>query len=141
MDEPLKLPAGTPGHESTDVDPKRVAVVGIGILVGLGAVALAGSYFLYRGLEGREPIAGPSRISESPEPAPAPRLQAYPILDLERVRAAEDAAIAGYGWVDRRAGIARIPVERAIDLLAAHPLQAARPAAAPPRAAEKERRR
>lgn len=36
---------------------------------------------------------------------------------LKRLRDREDAALGRYGWVDREAGIVRIPIERAMDLL------------------------
>ena len=41
---------------------------------------------------------------------------------LERLRAADDATLTSYGWVDRKSGIVRIPIDRAIDLLAARGL-------------------
>jgi hypothetical protein len=34
------------------------------------------------------------------------------------MRAAEDAALDSYGWVDKDAGIVRIPVDRAMEILA-----------------------
>ena len=34
------------------------------------------------------------------------------------MRAAESAVLESYGWVDREAGVARIPIERAMLLLA-----------------------
>jgi hypothetical protein len=49
---------------------------------------------------------------------PMPRLQSAPISDLKDMRAAEDQILTGYGWVDQQHGVVRIPIERAIDLLA-----------------------
>ncbi len=49
---------------------------------------------------------------------PEPRLQADPLGDLRALRAEEDALLHGYGWADRQAGTVRIPIERAIELLA-----------------------
>jgi hypothetical protein len=49
---------------------------------------------------------------------PMPRLQSAPISDLNDMRAAEDQILTGYGWVDQQHGVVRIPIERAIDLLA-----------------------
>jgi hypothetical protein len=40
------------------------------------------------------------------------------------MRAAEDKILNGYGWVDREHGVARIPIDRAIDLLAQRGLPA-----------------
>jgi hypothetical protein len=49
---------------------------------------------------------------------PAPRLQAHPEEDLARLRAAEDDRLDGWGWADRKAGLARVPIARAMDALA-----------------------
>ena len=46
------------------------------------------------------------------------------------IRAAEDQILNSYGWVDRSKGIVRIPIDRAIDLLAKRGLPA-RPQAPP----------
>jgi hypothetical protein len=49
---------------------------------------------------------------------PEPRLQSAPFDDLKRMRAEEDEALTTYGWVDKQAGIVRIPIERALDIAA-----------------------
>jgi hypothetical protein len=56
-----------------------------------------------------------------PPPPPEPRLEAEPGNQLRQFRAAEDRILNGTDWVDRQAGVARIPIDRAIDLLAANP--------------------
>jgi hypothetical protein len=48
---------------------------------------------------------------------PAPRLQVTDQRDLEALRRAEAERLEGYGWVDRKAGVVHIPIERAMDLL------------------------
>jgi hypothetical protein len=47
------------------------------------------------------------------------------------VKADELSRLNGYGWVDRAAGIAHIPIERAIEIVAASGLPAPQPATAP----------
>lgn len=42
-----------------------------------------------------------------------------PWIELEQVRAKQQALIEHYEWVDRKEGIVAIPVERAMDLVAA----------------------
>ena len=49
---------------------------------------------------------------------PMPRLQPAPIGDLKDMRAAEQQILTGYAWVDQAHGVVRIPIERAMDLLA-----------------------
>ena len=49
---------------------------------------------------------------------PEPRLQAAPVKDLATFRAEEDAVLNSYGVIDQANGIVRIPVERALELVA-----------------------
>jgi len=48
---------------------------------------------------------------------PPPRLEAQPAVDLQKFRTSENALLDSYGWVDRNAGIARIPIDRAMQLI------------------------
>jgi hypothetical protein len=54
------------------------------------------------------------------------------VQELQELRAAEDAVLRSYSWVDRAGGIVRMPIDRAIDLLAERglPARANLPAAA-----------
>jgi len=45
-------------------------------------------------------------------------LQTAPTDELRAHRAQEEALLTGYGWVDRDNAIARIPIERAMELVA-----------------------
>ncbi|HJQ84172.1 MAG TPA: hypothetical protein VKA21_08855, partial [Candidatus Binatia bacterium] len=54
-----------------------------------------------------------------PEAPPEPRLEVAPAAELQALRREEEARLHGYGWVDRDAGIVRIPIERAIELTVA----------------------
>lgn len=49
---------------------------------------------------------------------PAPRLQVDAPADLAAMRAQEDQVLGSYGWVDRSEGKVRIPIDRAMDLIA-----------------------
>jgi len=117
MDEGRNPASGRlqPGHERTDLDAKRVALVGIVILGVLGLAAHAGSFLLFKYLAVRE--GGPG-LSAPPDLPPVPRLQTNTTTDIEALRAKGTAQLHGYGWVDRGSGIARIPIERAMDLVA-----------------------
>jgi len=48
---------------------------------------------------------------------PPPRLLVKPGASLAELRAAEKSDLNAYGWVDRAAGIARVPIDRAMQLL------------------------
>jgi hypothetical protein len=108
------------GHEARDASVRAILWTGAG-LVGIAALIQVVLYFQMQGLwrlrQHALPPASPVASALPSEP-PAPRLETAPALDLRALRAAEDARLDGYGWVDRRAGIVHIPIERAIDLLA-----------------------
>jgi hypothetical protein len=55
--------------------------------------------------------------SQRVQAAPFPRLQVSPRFDLAQFRAQEDQELTNYGWVNRTAGIVRVPISRAIDLV------------------------
>lgn len=86
------------------------------VAVAVGASALIGLF------AAREQAASarvhPLAPAVGTEVPPAPRLQSAPRKDLERLRAEEDAVLSSYGWVDPSAGVARIPIERAMTLWA-----------------------
>lgn len=70
--------------------------------------------------------ANVASLREEPVEMPAgrslpagPRLQVNPDRDIERLRAAEKAHLASYGWVDPAAGVVRIPIDRAMQMVAA----------------------
>ena len=66
---------------------------------------------------------------------PRPRLQTYPFTDITALRTEERKLLDEYAWVDKNAGVVRIPIERAIEVLAERglPHRAAPPAGTPPR--------
>lgn len=113
------------GHEPHDVAARPVLVAAIALLVVLVLVA-GGQLLLLRHYERR--AAGPETPAEPLVEArtpPEPRLLADPRAALLELRAEEDALLNGYGWVNREAGIVRIPIARAIDILAAPARKAA----------------
>jgi hypothetical protein len=63
-------------------------------------------------------VGGFSAKVEPTQVAPEPRLQVAPAADLKKLRAIEDARLRQYEWIDRQAGIAAIPIERAMEMLA-----------------------
>lgn len=113
----LSIPANR--HEHRDVNVWAVYKFGIALAV-LCVIAVALLFGLYKFLLNREggPLAKDLTNVDARSLPPVPRLQPAPIADIKEMRAAEDQLLTGYGWVDQKQGIARIPVDRAIDLLA-----------------------
>lgn len=83
---------------------------------------------LYRALTARDARRAsyvfPLRQSAGRILPPEPRLQGAPghqispQEELRQTRAEAEAALSSYGWVDEKTGIARIPIDEAIKLLA-----------------------
>ena len=46
------------------------------------------------------------------------KLQVLPQVDLTNMKLEEDAILNSYGWVNREKGVVRIPVAKAIDIIA-----------------------
>jgi len=46
-----------------------------------------------------------------------PLLQTDPTRDMQTMRAAEDRYLRSFGWVDKKAGVVRIPIDQAMRLL------------------------
>ena len=53
-----------------------------------------------------------------PKQPPEPRLQVNPGEELQQYKAIEEAPLSRYEWIDTKNGIVRIPIDRAIELLA-----------------------
>jgi hypothetical protein len=114
-------------HETSDAEARPLVAFAVFLAVATLVTALLTAGF-YKYLEDREraeqvhdyPMAdGIAR----PVPPP-PRLQTYPFTDLKSYRRQESELLDRYGWVDRNAGIVRIPIERAIELTAERGLPA-----------------
>ena len=112
-------PSTFAGHELSDLNPKKIALFGI-VLTAVIIAALLVSYALFHLFYSTITRARPqpSPLSYSREPTPEPRLSVKPGDDLKAMRAEEDKMLNSYDWVDRDKGIVRIPIARAIEMLA-----------------------
>lgn len=108
------------GYERKDADIRRVFVMA-GVLVAVILLMVGVTLWAFVALEAREARGEPMPSTLAPRPSPQlppePRLQQDPLADLRQMRAEEESLLSGYGWVDRKAGIARIPVDRAMELV------------------------
>jgi hypothetical protein len=106
-------------HETSDVDVGGIFGFAFGLLV-TGVVIhvfvwLLVLFFATRDARRVMP-AFPLAAGQEGRVPPEPRLQTNPRQDLRDLRSAEDEVLAGYGWVDKNAGIARIPIGEAMKL-------------------------
>lgn len=119
-------------HEQSDIDVRGVMWGGVAIVAGIMLAVLA-SYFLWQwwnAPSGAQPLGGPNTGFDF-QVAP-PLLQSSPQQERARYFAEKARLLDSYAWIDRRAGIARIPLEQAMQIMAARDGATAASSKAPP---------
>src|SRR5690242_20433108 len=107
-------PASSRTHEPSDLSLKGLGIV-LAIFVGAAALMHVSVAVLLGAWQAERPSAG-AKI----DPAGARQIRGWvaPAAELRSVREAQQSKLHGYGWVDRGRGIVRIPIERAMELIA-----------------------
>lgn len=94
-------------------------------------------YGMFRVFEHHDRLSGPARATTAPVELPVPAPPPPPVLltdepdNLANFRASEDQILTTYGWIDKNAGVVRIPIDRAKQLLLERGLPARTAGAAP----------
>jgi hypothetical protein len=97
--------------ERADVPPRLVAALAAGLAAFLFVAIVAIMLIYPSALHG---------LSDAPRLVTlAPRLQIDPARDLQAYRAAQQQQLDKYGWLDRRRGLVRIPIDQAMRDVAA----------------------
>ena len=108
------------GYEPRDITLRPILLAGVALIAGLvGSMGLMDGLLSH--LRQTEAAASPKAsplAGYGPQTPPEPRLQTDPAGDLRTLRADEQARLQGYGWADQSKTIVRIPIERAMELLA-----------------------
>lgn len=111
----------TRGHETSDVDVKSVAISGILLSAGLMVAGILFSWWVYNIFQSHTAVPEAPAITfavpDSAKLPSEPRLQADPKVILVPFVMSQDSILASYGWVSKDSGIARIPIERAMELV------------------------
>lgn len=122
------------GHEVTDADANPLVAIGIALAI-IVFVAFIGMVLLYRVFAYYQPMmdAEPHALHETRAVSSGPLLQPDPPREKAALRQLEDDLLTTYDWIDKEQGVVRIPIDRAIDLLARRGLaeKTGSPAAAP----------
>jgi hypothetical protein len=117
MDEHMENSAR--GHETSDANVRAVVKFVIGlflsILASLVIVRVTFDYFVKH--QGLGPPASPFEDTRKLPPAGVPELEAAPGQEFQHYREQQGDVLDSYGWVDQRAGIVRLPIDRAMDLV------------------------
>jgi protein SCO1/2 len=119
MTEPEKqdYEGDIPTEQESSLLNFRTLLIAAGGLVAMIVFVQLMSGLIYGFFVAGEPRGGGPEILP-----PEPRLQVAPAQELEILRATERANLEGYGWIDRESGVIRIPIERAMEQIAAQGL-------------------
>ena len=122
-------------HETSDINIRGVFLFAAGLFVSAILIGFM-VWVLFRYLDTREAHKGASEFplaaAQGSRVPPAPRLQTNPREDLRELRAREDRALTSYGWVDKNAGVVRIPIDQAMKLAVERGLPSRRAQGSPP---------
>jgi hypothetical protein len=131
MTEQIKHGHAEEGYERQDLTARAVYAFLISLIVG-GVIVYFIVLGLYRFMDARQRrlqpqqsplvqqvetdtrIVSPDEIKKFPEP----RLERNERIEINDFRLKEEQTLNSYGWVDEKAGVVRIPIERAIELIA-----------------------
>jgi len=120
MSEPHNLDNAEVVHEESDVNVRAILGWGLGLIV----VALVVQVFLwwlmglYQGqVQRADTRAYPLAVGQQDVQPPEPRLQTTPQQDMRALRDSQRARLQGHEWINRDAGIARIPIEDAMRIV------------------------
>ena len=111
----------TVAHEPTDANARAITRFGIALalIVILSQLLL---WWLFDRLSGKQAKVSPPVPAliraQAPKEPPEPRLQDNPQRDMKKMLEDEDAVLHHYGWVDPDRGIVRLPVDRALEIVA-----------------------
>jgi hypothetical protein len=110
-----------PGHEVSTIGVRAISLFSVALLALCVVVCLILWLWMeqLKHREQRVDALYPGRLAIEVDQFPQPRLQQNPRTELAEVKEAEERRLHTYGWIDPLAGIARIPIVRAMDILAA----------------------
>ena len=121
---PTAGPAPQGGTDPSDVSFKGVVYFLIGLVISLIIIHFViGLIFAGlteqaqrrdRELMRTRPVAA---VAAARPNFPEPREQISPRMDLQALRVRDEAELNSNGWVDKKAGVVRIPIERALELI------------------------
>jgi hypothetical protein len=92
---------------------RPITLIGVG--TGAALLLALGALLLFFRIVAGDPRQG----FPPPERFPTPRLQSDPAADLRAFQASQSAQLQGYAWVDRDRGLVRVPIDRAMEMIAA----------------------
>ncbi|MGH9396892.1 MAG: hypothetical protein ACRD18_08600 [Terriglobia bacterium] len=103
-------------HERTDANTRNLMWFGVGLL-GLIVFGFVVTEVTFHYFVGHQKFAHPTTLFTKQQMPPAPLIQEHPGQQLQGYLKQQDKMLDSYGWVDRKAGIVRIPISQAMNEL------------------------
>ena len=107
------------GHEPSEPNVTKVALLLVGLLAAtaLVLIVVAGVFAILTSLRS-DNVSTVGASAPEVLPQLVPELDPYQADELQRLQARAQHLLSQYQWIDQKAGVARIPIDRAIDILA-----------------------
>ena len=108
------------GHESTDANPRVLAYAfaGLSLLLIVTFVAMWALFVYFDSSAQKSQPSKANQWGKVDDRPPEPRLQTSPGADMKQMLERENHLMQSYGWVNKASGLVRIPVDRAMDIVA-----------------------
>lgn len=109
-------------HEHSDVSVSGILTFAVGLIVTAVVIYLS-LWTMFARLTRHEsslqsapsPLAGEFlKLPPEPRLQGAPGHEVHPMVEMQALRASEDAVLNNYGWIDQGAGKVRIPIDQAM---------------------------
>lgn len=108
-------------YEHTDIDTSigYKFALWLAVAMMLSAGIVYGTFWFFEGqTRTADAVAQKYPLAVGQDKTPlAPNLQTQPFKDIYLLRKSEAEKLDSYGWVDKEGGIARIPIDRAMDVV------------------------
>lgn len=103
-------------HETRDANVRGLMWFGVGLLalIIFGYIVTEITFHYYVGSRRETPTTSLFTKGQTP---PAPLIQEHPGVELQGYLKEQRQILDNYGWVDRKAGVVRIPIQQAMTLL------------------------
>lgn len=108
------------GHQEDRIEFRTIFLFGVGLttVVVLVFLILAAMMGRFSAIDERSAEAKPALFADEEGLYPGPRVQEAPDRDWQLMKAEVDERLNSYGWVDREARLAHIPIDLAIQMTA-----------------------
>lgn len=105
------------GHETRDASVRPIVLTGVVLSVTILIVGLIvyGTFQYLAKHRAISALSNPMSAGDSQIP-PEPRIEEHPAIAIQQLHAQEDQVLSTYGWIDKKTGVLRVPIDRAMEL-------------------------